>query len=63
MLSQSPAAERSGRVGFPWKTDWIGSVIPSSSGLYRISRASEQSLDYIGQTGLPLRYRLAMLVG
>src|SRR5262249_31735744 len=47
----------------PLENCWIGSVISSSPGLYRIRRTGEQSLDYIGQTGLPLRYRLAMLRG
>jgi hypothetical protein len=50
----------------PWvslETCWRGAPIPLVSGLYRIRRTGEETLDYIGQTGLPLRRRLAMLAG
>ena len=40
-----------------------GSTVPAEPGLYRIRRAGEERLDYIGQTGLTLRRRLAMLAG
>lgn len=42
---------------------WRGSAIPSEPGLYRIRRAGQEDLDYIGQTGVTLRRRLAMLAG
>ena len=38
-------------------------MIPSTPGLYRVRRSAEEALDYIGQTGLSLRRRLAMLAG
>src|SRR5262250_2074499 len=50
-----------GLPGFPWRI--AGAAIPLVSGLYRVRRTGEESLDYIGQTGLPLRRRLAMLAG
>ncbi len=37
--------------------------ISSLPGLYRIRRIGRDNLDYIGQTGLPLRQRVAMLRG
>jgi hypothetical protein len=42
---------------------WIGSAIASEPGLYRVRRTGDDGLDYIGQTGLALRRRLAMLAG
>jgi hypothetical protein len=50
----------------PWcslENCWQGSAIPAEPGLYRIRRAADESVDYIGQTGLTLRRRLAMLTG
>src|SRR5262249_45617366 len=50
----------------PWvglENCWRQTVIPSLAGLYRVRRTGEASLDYIGQTGLALRRRLAMLSG
>jgi hypothetical protein len=38
-------------------------AIPREAGLYRIRRVGQQSLDYIGQTGMGLRQRLGMLSG
>ncbi|MBT4016599.1 MAG: hypothetical protein HOE62_01520 [Alphaproteobacteria bacterium] len=38
-------------------------AIPRDAGLYRIRRVGQQSLDYIGQTGMGLRQRLGMLSG
>lgn len=47
----------------PLENCWLSSVIPLAPGLYRIRRTGEDNLDYIGQTGLALRRRLAMLAG
>ncbi len=50
----------------PWcslENCWRGSTIPSEPGLYRVRRAGQENLDYIGQTGVTLRRRLAMLRG
>ena len=38
-------------------------VIPRSPGLYRVRRVGRTDVDYIGQTGMPLGRRLAMLRG
>src|SRR5262249_46378159 len=42
---------------------WRQDVIPRQAGLYQIRRAGLDGVDYIGQTGLGLRRRLAMLKG
>jgi hypothetical protein len=50
----------------PWvslENCWLGSAIPAVPGLYRIRRTDQEVLDYVGQTGLSLRRRLAMLAG
>ena len=49
----------------PWRplnTCWTDRKL-ISPGLYRIRRAGRDDLDYIGQTGLQLRARLAMPKG
>ncbi len=45
----------------PLENCWRGSAIPAEPGLYRVRRVGAESLDYIGQTGLTVRRRLAML--
>lgn len=47
----------------PLLTSPSDSVIPRLPGLYRIRRAGRTELDYIGQTGMNLGRRLAMLRG
>src|SRR5262245_57606024 len=49
----------------PWRplTDCWADRELTSPGLYRIRRVGRDDLDYIGQTGLRLRERLAMLKG
>lgn len=53
-------------VWTPWvplRTSPADPVIPRSPGLYRIRRIGRTDLDYIGQTGMRLGQRLAMLRG
>src|SRR5262249_3234780 len=53
----------------PWVTHlncWLGATIPNEPGVYRIRRAGQDCLDYVGQTGMggmTLRKRLAMQRG
>ena len=50
----------------PWQPlhgSWIGPGAPSTPGLYRIRRSGRDDLDYVGQTSLPLKKRLAFLRG
>src|SRR5262245_7618921 len=45
---------------------WLGATIPNEPGVYRIRRAGQDCLDYVGQTGMggmTLRKRLAMQRG
>src|SRR5262245_38440988 len=46
----------------PLSACWLDRQL-ASPGLYRIRRGDREDLDYIGQTGLRLRDRLAMLKG
>jgi hypothetical protein len=67
-VSQAPRSEVSRLVlqWTPWvplQGCWRGPTIPSRPGLYRIRRIASDHLDYVGQTGLPLRQRLGMLAG
>jgi len=48
---------------YPLEGCWRGMTISALKGLYRIRCHGEDRLDYIGQTGLGLRKRLAMLKG
>lgn len=53
-------------VWTPWcplRTSPIDPVIPRLPGLYRVRRVGHDDLDYIGQTGMRLGQRLAMLRG
>jgi hypothetical protein len=45
----------------PLEGCWRGSVVPTKNGLYRIRRCGVERLEYIGETGIGLRERLAML--
>jgi hypothetical protein len=42
---------------------WREGLIPQETGLYRIRQVGQTDLDYIGQTGMTLGKRLAMLSG
>lgn len=53
-------------VWTPWRplrTSPTDPVIPSLRGLYRVRRVGRDDVDYIGQTGMRLGQRLAMLQG
>lgn len=47
----------------PHEGCWLGERLPRLPGLYCIRRVGREDLDYIGQTGLTLRERQAMLRG
>lgn len=58
-----------GRAAYRWSR-WFSleevlqePALPTTPGLYRIRRAGQEDLDYIGQSGGSLRGRLRMLRG
>jgi hypothetical protein len=62
----SPSAENRRIEWSDWRpleACFRGGVVPDAAGLYRIRRSGHEDVDYIGQTGLGLRQRLAMLRG
>lgn len=50
----------------PWRPligAWDDRSLPAAPGVYRVRRVGREDLDYVGQTGMTLRQRLAMLKG